>query len=120
MDDRITINGISYIKEHPAPDCVKFYFMHDSFYFSRLKGSSLEEIAATASALSGTPAGAWGSLCPAILMCGNKEVRRVGPMVHAECVDGSRRKWDDGIQQWIKALSADQDIVRLLAEKGQS
>lgn len=119
MDDRIVINGISYIKEQ-QPDRVKFWYLRDNHSFTRLEGDSLEEIVAKASALSSTPTGAWGSLCPAIVMCGHKEVRRVGQMVHAKGANDPRIKWNEGIQQWIKALSADKDIMRLLAEQGQS
>jgi hypothetical protein len=115
VDDRIVINGISYIKEQ-QPDHVKFWYLHDNHTFTRLEGDSLDEIAAKASALSYTPTGAWGSLCPAIVMCGHKEIRRVGLIVHAKGANDSRIEWNEGIQQWIKALSADKDIMRLLAE----
>lgn len=121
MNDRIVIDGITYVREQQqSPDRVKFWYLHDNLTFTRLEGSSLDEIAAKAFVLSCTPGGTWGSLCPAILMCGYKEVRRVGKMVHAKGANDSSGKWNEGVQQWIKALSADKDVMRLLTEKDQS
>lgn len=121
MNDRIVIDGITYVREQQqSPDHVKFWYLNDNHTFTRLEGNSLKEIVTMAFVLSRTPTGAWGSLCPAILMCGHKEVRRVGPMVHARGANDSRDKWNEGIQEWIKALSVDQDVMRLLAEKDQS
>lgn len=119
MDDRITINGIAYVKEQQPPDCVKFYFMHDGFRFSRLKGNSLQEIAIEASYIACKPEGAWGALCPVILMRGKEEIRRVGPMVHARGVGESMHGWNEEVSRWIEVVSADQDVMRLLAEKDQ-
>lgn len=115
MQDRITVNGIAYVREDQSPDCARFYFMHDGFYFTKLNGASLEEIAAHASALAQTPEGSWGCLCPVILMRGDKEIRRAGPIVHAKGLDEPRKRWNEEIQRWIEILSEDSDVTRLLS-----
>lgn len=118
MEDRITINGISYVKEHQPPDDARFYYMHDGFVLTRLRGASLEDIAAQATEIARSPRGAWGSLCPVILVRGNTEVRRVGPMVHAKGCDELNHKWDQETQKWIQALKSDPDVMRLVAQSG--
>lgn len=54
------------------------------------------------------------ALCPAIVMCGDKELRRVGPMVHTR----DRKPKPEDVEIYKAALLADPDIPRLLAKTG--
>ena len=53
------------------------------------------------------------SLCPAIVMAGNKELRRVGKMIFPD-LKTKKPSYDD-VEEYKKALLEDPDISRLLA-----
>lgn len=91
---------------------VKFYFMHDNFTFTCLTGNTVKDIASNAKAVQAHPGGSYGFLCPAIVMAGDKEVRRVGEMVHSE----SSGEWCAGLDDWIECVQADPDISRIMCE----
>lgn len=56
----------------------------------------------------------WGMLCPVIVLCGNKELRRVGPFVHG---GGSKGKdvFEDGLMEWKQEILQDADVRRLIS-----
>jgi len=56
------------------------------------------------------------SLTPAILLCGDKEVRRVGKMVHVEYKTRKPKNMQD-VEEYKKALLKDPDITRLLLKQ---
>lgn len=106
MNDEITIDGVRYKRIDRIADRVSTYGMYDCFLFHEFKGKSAEEIAQAWQAHKDAELGKT-SLCPVIVLEGDKELRRVGQMVfrHAE------------LQQWIDACNADPDIPRLLAQR---
>lgn len=92
--------------EETQPNRISVFYMHDNHTFTPLKGS-VGEIAQRARELAiSSP---YGMLCDAILLHGDKEVRRVGGCVHAAKELGSTLKWE-------AALNADPDAVRLLKQ----
>lgn len=102
---------------------VSIYGMFDCHLFHQYQGSTVDEIIdnwlehiskpISAELDDGRLVKDLGAtdLCPAIVMNGETEVRRVGPMVHV----GSDRKPNlKLLEEYRKALSADPDIPRLL------
>lgn len=114
MEESVIINGVRYVPDSKHVDGVRFYFMHDNHTFTRLKGDTLDELLAHADDVEAGEHGAYGMLCPAILLHGEKDVRRVGPPVHARGKEDSRRQWEAGKVKWRKAMAADDDVMRLM------
>jgi hypothetical protein len=96
------------------PTSISFWFMHDGHWFTRLQGATLDEILAHADAVELSEDGSYGALCPATLKRGDKEIRRVGPMVHARGSSHPKDQWMIGKAEWKAALSADPDVQRIL------
>lgn len=114
MAEEVIINGRRYVPDPSEADGVRFYFMHDCHGFSRLRGATLDEVVAHADQIESHAEGSYGMLCPAILMCGEKEVRRVGPAAHARGTKDPKDHWNAGKGKWIEAMKADADVMRLL------
>lgn len=93
--DEVIINGRRYVPSPSEADTVKFYFMHDWHGFSRLRGATLDEVVAHADQIEASAVGSYGMLCPAILMSGEKEVRRVGPSAHARGTKDPKDHWNE-------------------------
>lgn len=93
-------------------DSVIFYYMHDQHYFTQLIGRTLDDVLAHADTIERR---AGGMLCPAVLLAGGKELRRVGLPVQSH---GGPYSWDEGKIMWRKALEADADVMRLLHSSG--
>jgi len=90
-------------------DRVSIYGIHDCHLFTKIIGGSVDDV--IDSWLSGCDReNKYGptALCPAIVLHGETELRRVGEMVHS--------KHDaESIHAYREALLADPDIPRLLA-----
>jgi hypothetical protein len=113
----VVINGVRYAPVDPIADSIRFYYMHDNHTFTRLKGKTLEKILRHADEIEAGEGGSYGALCPAILMCGDKEVRRVGKMAHAKGSKDPKDEWEKGKAKWLKEVEADADVRRLLWSK---
>lgn len=113
--DVVIVNGIRYVPADLQPDEVRFYFMHDNHTFTRLKGETLADVLAHADAIEAGPRGSHGMLCPAILLRGGQECRRVGPAAHAQGLKDSKDKWNSGTAAWRLAMEADPDVSRIVA-----
>ena len=90
---------------------VKFWYMHDTHTFTRIKGSNLDEILENADKIEKD--NSYGMLCPAILMCGDKEVRRVGSPAHSRGSKDSKEHWNAGKKEWRQAIESDKLIMSL-------
>lgn len=117
--DEVIINGRRYVPSPSEADTVKFYFMHDWHGFSRLRGATLDEVVAHADQIEASAVGSYGMLCPAILMSGEKEVRRVGPSAHARGTKDPKDHWSEEKAKWIEAMKADADVMRLLPSNAE-
>lgn len=110
----VIIDGVEYAPAKPIAQSVHFYFMYDCHLFSRLDGKTPRDIVAAAKKIQlEHKFASYGSLCPAVVMGEEKEIRRVGPMIH------SRRpgEWNEaGLEEWIAAIEADPDICRIMQE----
>lgn len=101
-------------------DCVedhfeaRFYYMHDNHTFTRLYGTTVDEILKEADRVESSSS--YGMLCPVILMRGNKEVRRVGTSVHSGSRNDTKIKWNEGKEIWKKEVLADNDIINSLKD----
>ena len=113
----VMIDGVRYVRDPSYADGIKFYFMHDNHSFTKLKGDTLREILAHADEIESGEWGSHGALCPAILMHGDKEVRRVGTMVHARGSKDPKDHWEQGKAKWLKELFDDADVQRLMRAK---
>lgn len=114
MGESVIINGVRYIPDPKHADGVRFYFMHDNHTFTRLRGATLDEVLAHADAVEAAEGGSYGMLCPAILIHGEKDVRRVGTPAHARGREDPKDNWNAGKAKWREALEADIDVMRLL------
>lgn len=103
------------LENNDRPTSMYVSFMHDGHCFTRLEGNTLDEILAHADSIEAGEDGSYGSLCPAILMRGKREIRRVGEMVHARGSKDPKDQWIKGKKEWKAALSADPDVQRILA-----
>ena len=113
----VIINGVRYVPADDIPDSVKFYYMHDNHVFTPLKGGTLKKILKHADEVEAGEGGSYGALCPVILMCGKKEVRRVGKMAHARGSKDPKDEWEKGKAEWLKEVEADADVRRLMWSK---
>lgn len=120
----VTCPGCGHSFDRYEPDRVSIYGMYDCHLFHRFEAGSVEKIVADWIEHNSTPTpgrfisgdetndlGAT-SLCPVIVLCGKKEIRRVGQMVHAS---RSRGYDKEKLQAWIDAVNSDPDIGRILA-----
>lgn len=110
----VIINGVRYVPDPLHADTVKFYFMHDNHTFTRLHGTTLDEVLAHADAVEAGEWGSYGMLCPAILLHGDKEIRRVGLTAHARGSKDPKDHWNGGKVKWREAMEADIDVMRLM------
>lgn len=113
--DTVIINGVRYVPADLPPGEVRFYFMHDNHTFTRLKGETLDDVLAHADAVEAGPRGSYGMLCPAILLRGGKECRRVGPAAHARGSKDPKDEWDAAKAAWRQAMEADPDVCRIMS-----
>lgn len=109
----ILINGVRYIPAEAQPDEVRFYYMHDNHTFSRLPGTTLDEILENADARA--EESCCGMLCAPTLFAGGKEVRRLKSVAHAPCCGRGAANWIAGKEAWKKECAADTSVLRLLA-----
>lgn len=98
--------------EHPAS--VYTFGMHDNHTFTHLTATSVDGLIAEWRAA--VAAGDDMELCPAIVMVGRREIRRVGKMVFHDYHRREPRSEDD-VEAFRQALLADPDIPRLLAAR---
>lgn len=111
-------------QEVTAPDRIAVWGMFDDHLFERIPGHSVRSIVENwrwFNANGPHPARVGGSevddlgslmLCPAILLRGKQEVRRVGTMVFP----GSDREQEQ-LDRWIEAMRADPAVSRLLESR---
>jgi len=114
MVESVVIDGVRYIPDPNYVDGVQFYFMHDNHTFTRLHGKTLDEVLENADTVEAGKRGSYGMLCPAMLMHGKKDVRRVGPPAHAKGSNDPKDNWNAGKAAWLAAVKADADVVRLM------
>lgn len=116
--NEVVIDGVRYIPDPKHADGVRFYYMHENHTFTRLHGATLDELLANADAIEAESS--YGMLCPAILMHGDKEVRRVGPAVHAGSSKDPKDRWNAGKGEWRKAMEEDAGVMRVLPSNRDS
>ena len=107
----------------PAPDRVSIFGMFDRHLFWQYTGGTVDEVISNWLAHIANPIPAIvgdeqvddmgpTALCPATVLYGKKELRRVGNMVH---VRSGRKPNPADVEAYRAALLADPDIPRLLA-----
>lgn len=100
--------------------------MYDMHLSHRVKGATVDEVIENWKTHIASPIPAIvgerevedlgpSSLCPATVLLGKKEVRRVGKMVHPDWNTRAPSSEQD-VEQYRQALLVDPDIPRLLAE----
>ena len=100
-------------REKGAPNEASFWYMHDNHTFSPLIGDTLDEIIQSCEKVR-TP---YGMLCPVILKCMGKEVRRIGPPAY--CRDlADTEFWKESLAVWKRAVQEDSDVMRILHFEG--
>lgn len=115
--------GAAWAREqlNPKADCVSIWIMHDNHTFTKVEaGQTVEEVVLEVERISQNAAaqGDWPSLCPAIVLAGTKELRRVGKMAfYTEGRSEERERWRAGLTTWREALEADEEIIALLKKR---
>lgn len=94
-------------------DRVSFWWMHDNHTFTKLVGG-LDEIVNQANSLA--QVSRYGMLCSAIVLAGDKELRRVGCKNGGRFSGGSvpQETWPAYLDNWIASVRNDPDIQRLV------
>lgn len=122
----VTIDGVEYVPANARADSVSIHGMFDCHLFERFTGKSVDELIDNylefiKEDTMGTFAGSdkvhnigVPDLCPAIVMSGEKELRRVGPMVGARSYKCGGKLDKKALEEYRAALKADPDIPRLL------
>lgn len=113
----VIIDGVRYVPDPMHADEVKFYYMHDNHTFSRLHGTTIDEVLAAADAMA--TESRCGMLCPPMLSGGGKEVRRLKEVAHAPCCGSGDSKWMAGKDAWRKEAEADSDVMRLVSSNAE-
>jgi hypothetical protein len=111
----VVIDGVRYVPDNNI-NVASFWYMHDNHTFSRLKGSTLEELAESGfqHGLSSSD----GSLCPVTIIGeDDKEKRRAGLMVH-HSYRSTPEQWRSEVDRWKSALEADEEVMMLI-KKGR-
>ncbi len=109
----VVIDGVRYIPDREAATRISCWYMFEFHAFARLKSTTIDGIIADADEIRRGPKGSCGSLCPIIVLSGDRELRRVGCAVH----DGGKfdpARWDAMLPEWRIAVEADRDVMRLL------
>lgn len=110
-------------KKESEPTEVSIHGMYDIHLFHRIKGRTVDEVIANwlLHNAQKQPAIVGGeqyedlgpsNLCPAIVLSGKTELRRVGPMVFPR---NDRMPKPEDVEAYRSALLSDPDIPRLLA-----
>lgn len=108
----VMIDGVRYVPDPMHADEVKFYYMHDNHTFSRLHGTTLDEVLDNAEAMA--KKSRCGMVCPPMLLAGGKEVRRLKEVAHAPC-GSDDSKWLAGKAAWRKECEGDSQVMRLVS-----
>jgi len=118
--NEVIIDGVRYVPDQQQPNRMSIYYMHDNHCFTKLKGTTLDEILAHADEVEAGEWGSYGALCPIYLLHDDKEVRRVGDMAHARGSKDSKDYWEEGKAKWRKQVERDPDVMRLLITNGET
>lgn len=105
----VIIDGVRYLPENHdhIPDRASIFYMHDNHTFTKLEGDTATILREARRLGKESP---YGMLCPVILLHGKKEIRRVGPHIHAQKELGDTAKWES-------AVFADADAMRLIGAR---
>jgi hypothetical protein len=98
--------------EPQTADGLDIWYMHDNHTFTKLYGKTLTAVLKRADEVEAQSS--YGMLCPAHVLQGKQELRRVGPCVHAGSSKDTKDKWNAGKAAWKAAMKADADVMRLL------
>lgn len=90
------------------PDSISFMWMHDNHTFVQLKSKNLQEVVKHARRI--RKKSKYGMLCPATLLRGERDFRRIGQCVH------DNDKFEDKLLQWVDAIMNDNFAPTLIAE----
>ena len=107
--DTITVNGAKYVRVK-IPDRLSIHYMTDNHLFVPLKGNTLDDLLSHADAVASKYP--YGSLGPVSICESDKEIRRVGTMVHQ--YPDKPQEWEEGKAKWKAAIQHDQDVMELL------
>jgi hypothetical protein len=107
--DTITVNGAEYVRVR-RPDRLSIHYMTDNHCFIPLKGNTLDALMDHADAVASEYP--YGSIATVIICEGDKEIRRIGHMVHH--YPSKPQKWQDGKARWKTDIEQDQDAMSLL------
>lgn len=87
---------------------VSVYYIHDNHTFSRVYGTTVDEVLAMADQIEAKSA--YGMLCPLNILYMGEGWRRVGCCVHS----GAPAKWEEGKAKWKELVLADEQAIGLL------
>lgn len=112
------IDGVRYVPAEIQPDEVRFYYMHDNHTFSRLHGSTIDDVINNAETIA--KESRCGMLCPPMLLAGGKELRRLKKVAHAPCCDSGDATWTDEKEAWRKECEGDSQVMRLVSSDAKA
>jgi hypothetical protein len=110
--DEIVVDGLRYRRVDRHANRVSVHVMYDCHLFRKLEGASVQALIEDWQHECEKPEPDLGEpfLCPAIVLDGDKELRRVGSMVFPGAPDTTKK-----LEEWRTLVSRDPDIPRILA-----
>jgi hypothetical protein len=108
--DTITVNGAEYARVR-RPDRLSIHYMTDNHLFIPLRGNTLDSLLDHADAVASKHP--YGSIGTVIVCEGDREIRRIGHMVHQH--PNKPQEWQDGKARWKAAIEQDRDAMSLLS-----
>jgi hypothetical protein len=109
----VMIDGVRYVPATPRGNKVSIWYMHDNHCFSQLEGKTIKDILKEADRIE--KESSYGALCPVIVLAGDKELRRVGPMVHSHGKD--KKEWEEGKKRWKEVIEKDNEIMEIIGSR---
>lgn len=108
LPNEMMIDGVAYVRRDRTATRVSVHGMYDCHLFTRYAGSTPQEIVSKWQAECQNPDEKYGApmLCPAIVLDGDKELRRVGPMVFPYDVPNLKEQ----TKRWLSEVNADPEI----------
>ena len=119
LPDVVVIDGVEYTKTGVMATRLGTHVMYDCHLFRSLKGTTVDALIEDWERECASPDPHYGrpSLCPVIVLDGKNELRRVGKMVFPASEYRPREKVISDVAEFRRALKADPDISRLLAQR---
>lgn len=114
---KVIIDGVEYVPNPSIPVRVSFYYMHDNHTFTKLYGTTLDEVIRSANVVE--LSSSCGMLCPFHLLNTKDHTVKQGTIaVHSSYSYNPKDQWEEGIKLWKQEAENNEDVMRLILFNG--